>query len=563
MDGRTTGTSKTKDIGEAMTWSATRREVLKGAAGIGAASLLAGVVGAASEASGKTLVIPSGAQGGGGTLIISVPTAPDIFDPHATGGWDTYKHTLQMFEGLSRENLTDPNSTFPELEPALAESWDISPDGLTYTFHLRQGVQFHDGTPFNAAAVEFNVRRIWDKNFEFYYPRANSFTFYAFEPLESLRVIDDYTVEMKLKRPFAEFLRMQNQSYGQPLMVSPEAVKKAGNEGFAQAPVGTGRFKLAERREGESSTIERFDGYWGPDKAQLDKVVYRIIGDSQAAISALKAGETDMMLWVPPDNLEDLQANGFVISMNDGPIVNYWYLNFQNEVTSKKEIRQAMNLATNREAIVNELAHGSQRPANGIIPPGCNAHDPGFQGWTYDPERAKALVQQAGYPDGVTVTFMVAEYGQYGDAVVARMQQDYKAVGINLELQKFEWVTYLHAWGQGLQPQFGGLQLGWGMSADYWFQLIAHSKFRAPNGTNSGYYSNPQVDELFDKAAVEGNPENRRALYQEAQRIAIMDDAAFIPITFDRAPIALSPSVQGFINPPEDWFQLWTVSRKG
>ncbi len=541
-----------------------RRSVLRGGAATGAAALFGGIAQASALGmGGRTRLYSTRAaamQQPGGTLIISVPTAPDIFDPHATGGWDTYKHTLQMFEGLSRENLTDPESTFPVLEPALAESWEISDDKLTYTFTLRQGVKFHDGTDFNADAVIFNVRRIWDKDFEFYYPRANSFTFYAFEALESIEKTDDYTVVMKLKTPFAEFLRMQNQSYGEPLMISPTSVQEVGNEGFALKAVGTGRFKLVERKEGESTTMERFADYWGEDKALLDKIIFRIIGDAQAGISALKAGETDMMLWIPPDNLEDLASSGFTISMNDGPYVNYWYLNFKNEVTGKKEIRQAMNHGFNRQGIVDDLANGSQKVANGIIPPGCNAYDAAFKGYDYDPEKAKALVAAAGYPDGVDVTFRVAEYGQYGDAVVARMQQEWKEVGINLNLEKMEWVTYMHAWASGLPPEHGGLQLGWGMSADYWLQLISHSKFQSPNGTNSGYYSNPQVDELFDQAAAEHDDAKRKTLYQQAQEIIMNEDAAFIPITFDRAPLALSPRVQGFVNPPEDWFQLWTVS---
>ena len=543
-----------------------RRGVLRGTAATGAAALLGGIGQASAIAAGGRLRVLTRAalqEGGQGTLIMSVPTAPDIFDPHATGGWDTYKHTLQMFEGLSRENLTDPNSTFPELEPCLAESWDISEDGTTYTFHLRQGVKFHDGTDFNAQVVDFNVRRIWDKDFEFYYPRANSFTFYAFEPLEEITVDDDFTVTMRLKRPFAEFLRMQNQSYGEPLMISPEAVRTHGNEGFAQNPVGTGRFRLEERKEGESTTIVRFDDYWGPDKALLEKIIFRVIPDSQAAISALKAGETDMMLFVPPDNLPDLESSGFIISMNDGPYVEYWYLNFKNDVTAIKEIRQAMNFGLNRQGIVDDLGNGSQRVANGIIPPGCNAYDPEFKGYDFDPERAKALVAEAGFEDGVDVTFRVSEYGQFMDSVVARMQQDWNQIGIRLNLEKMEWVTYMHAWAEGLPPEHGGLELGWGMSADYWIQLIAHSKFQSPNGTNSGYYSNPQVDELFDQAAAELDDAKRRSLYQQAQDIIMNEDAAYIPITFNRSPLALSPRVKGFINPPEDWFQLWTVSLEG
>ena len=158
---------------------------------------------------------------------------------------------------------------------------------------------------------------------------------------------------------------------------------------------------------------------------------------------------------------------------------------------------------------------------------------------------AKALVAEAGFEDGVDVTFRVSEYGQFMDSVVARMQQDWSQIGIRLNLEKMEWVTYMHAWAEGLPPEHGGLELGWGMSADYWIQLIAHSKFQSPNGTNSGYYSNPQVDELFDQAAAELDDAKRRSLYQQAQDIIMNEDAAYIPITFNRSPLALSPRVKG------------------
>jgi peptide/nickel transport system substrate-binding protein len=543
----------------------TRRGVIGGTAAAGAAALLGGIGQASAIAAGGWLRVLDAAalqEGGPGTLIVSVPAAPDAFDPHATGGWDTYKHTLQMFEGLTRsENLTEPGAEPGVLAQSLADGWEVSDDGKTYTFHLRPEVKFHDGTDFNADAVEFNVRRIWDKDFEFYYPRANTFTSYVFEFLDNIEAVDDFTVRMDLKYPFAEFLHMQNQSYGEVLMVSPEAVRTHGNEAFAHHPIGTGRFMLAERREGESTTLVRFADHWDTlDEARLERIIFQVIPDPQEAVSALKAGRTDMMLWVPPEHLADLEASGFTISINDGPCVNFWYLNFRNDITAREEIRKALNIGFNRQRIVDELTYRSQVAANGIIPPGCPAYDQSLTGFAHDPEQAKALVAQAGFPDGVDVTFLVADYGQYGAAWLARILEEWAEIGVRVRLERLEWVTYMHTWANGLSPEYGGLLLGWGMNVNYWLQYIAHSRYQPPNGKNAGYYSNPDVDALLDKAAEEPNVADQRGPYQEAQRIFLHGDAAFVPITFDRAPMAISPRVKGFINPPENWFQLWTVS---
>ena len=422
-------------------------------------------------------------------------------------------------------------------------------------------MKFHDGTDFNAQVVDFNVRRIWDKDFEFYYPRANSFTFYAFEPLEEITVDDDYTVTMRLKRPFAEFLRMQNQSYGEPLMISPEAVRTHGNEGFAQNPVGTGRFRLEERKEGESTTIVRFDDYWGPDKALLEKVIFRVIPDSQAAISALKAGETDMMLFVPPDNLPDLESSGFTISMNDGPYVEYWYLNFKNDVTAIKEIRQAMNFGLNRQGIVDDLANGSQRVANGIIPPGCNAYDPEFKGYDFDPEQAKALVAEAGFEDGVDVTFRVSEYGQFMDSVVARMQQDWSQTRDPAEPGK-DGVGHLHAClGRGAPAR--ARRFGARLGDERRLLDPAHRALQVP------------VTQRHELGLLQ-QPAGRRAVRPGRRRARMMPSGAIVlsagagdhherrrrlyPDHLQSLAACALSRVQGFINPPEDWFQLWTVS---
>ncbi|PZR67274.1 MAG: hypothetical protein DLM66_11785 [Candidatus Dormiibacter spiritus] len=505
----------------------------------------------------------SAASKAGGTLVISLPTESDIFDPHATGGWDTYKHTLQMFEGLTKENLTDANEKVPSIQPALAEKWDLSEDKTTYTFHLRQGVKFHDGTDFNADAAVFNIRRIWDKTFESYYARANAFSGQYFVYLKDIQKVDDHTVKMTLKQPFSDFLRMQNQSYGEPLMISPTQVKKLGNEGFAANPIGTGRFKFMERTAGAHATMLRSDSYWGSDKALVEKLIFVWVSDAQAALAGLKSGQAHLKLWVPPDDVDPIKSGGFNVSMNKGPIVNYWYLNTRHPILKDKKVRQAINLSIDRDSLVRNISKGTNTPATGLIPPGCNAFDSSFKGWAYDPTKAKALLADAGYPNGFSVKFMIPEYGGYQDTFNARMQQDWKKVGINIDYQKLEWVTYMHKWAEGLAPDVGALQLGWGMSADYWFQLVANGNNMPPNGTNSGWYQNRDVDALLDKAAKEFDDAKRRDLYQKAHQIVIMEDAAFAPYTFDLAPIALTSKVKGFVNPPEDWFQLWTVSLSG
>lgn len=216
------------------------------------------------------------------TLIIGIESEADVLDPHAGNGWVTMRINHQMYETLVAQDLTKSSEAapIPELIPGLAESWEVSEDGKTYTFALREQVQFHDGTPFNADAVQFNIKRLTDPSFDYYYQTGASRSFRTWLYFESSEVIDDSTIKIHLSEPFREFPRLLALSNSLQI-VSPTAIETYGNEGLANHPTGTGPFRFEERNRGENINIIKNDQYWG-DPAQLDRVIFRPLSDLRA-----------------------------------------------------------------------------------------------------------------------------------------------------------------------------------------------------------------------------------------------------------------------------------------
>jgi peptide/nickel transport system substrate-binding protein len=492
-----------------------------------------------------------------GTLVWGMPAETDTLDPHATGGWSTYQITYQIFEGLVKEDLTKPDEPTPPLVPGLAKTWDISEDGLTYTFHLREGVKFHDGTPFDAAAVKFNFDRFWNESSPDFYKKSKAFVVAYTKWIKSVDVLDPMTVKVTLTAPNYQWLRQGLQSYGQPLMISPASVKKFGNEGVALHPVGTGPFKFVLRDQGVKTEIERNNDYWGP-KAKLDRVIIRPLQDPATRVNALENNEVQMITTPPWDDIERLVGAGFKLSTNKNvPYINYIHLNFKNPAMQDIKVRKAINMAIDRAGIAKEIMHGTAKPEYGMLSPGTDAYDPDFKGYSYDPEGAKKLLAEAGVKD-LKLVFELPQYGT-GELVETWIQRDLKKIGIDVELRKYEWVTYLGKWAGGMGPDISMNEIGWGMSTPAWIGIVTRCDSAPPGGINSGFYCNKEVDKLLDQAIVTRDPAAAKVMYQKANRI-ITDDAAYIPIDDDLQPILLSPKVKGFVNPPEDWFDLSNVT---
>ncbi len=492
-----------------------------------------------------------------GILIYGMPADHDILDPHATGGWITYHVTYNIFESFVKEDLTEADVMTPKLMPGLATSWDVSEDGTEYTFHLREGVTFHDGEPFNADAVMFNFDRFWNKDSPDYFEKAAAFVSAYTQWIKNVEKIDDMTVKITLTQPNYEWLRTGLQSYGQPLMISPKSVAEHGNDGIALNPVGTGPFKFVEREQGVKTVLDRNDDYWGR-KAKLDRIIYRPLEDPATRVNALRTGEVNFIGVPPWDEVEDLKNEGFVLTTNNNvPFILFMHLNFKHEALKDKRVRQAINMAIDKEGLINEIYAGTGRVEHGILSPGTFAYDPTFTFYEYDPEKAKELLAEAGYGDGLELNWDIYQYGT-GELVESWIQRDLKKVGIDAKIQKFEWIAYLRRWASGMTEDVAMNHIGWGMTYPSFIRIIASCGSFPPNGVNSGWYCNEEVDRLMDEAVTIDDKDKAKEVYQQINRM-IMEDAAFVPLLDDLQPIFIAPAVKGFVNPPNDWYDFSTV----
>jgi peptide/nickel transport system substrate-binding protein len=510
--------------------------------------------------------VSSGASGpprAGGTLAIGIESEVDVLDPQRAGGWVSWRVNRQMFEPLVDEDLTKPSAqvAVPALRPGLATSWDISPDGTVYTFHIRPNVKFHDGTPLDAAAVEFNIRRMWDKGFQYYDAKAAGQTTFVWQQLKSIATPDPMTVQLTMKQAFEPFVRLLAQGgSGSTGIMSPASVTRYGNDNVGEHPVGTGPFRFVDRVRGQRITLARNDDYWGT-KPYLDKVVFRPLPDPSSRVASLRANEVDMIAVPPPDSVASLQQSGFQLSEGAPPHVWYLSFNFNDPIMKNKLVRQAINLAIDRQGMATTLLKDTVKPAYDVQAPANAAYVENTAAYGYNPDKAKQLLAQAGYPNGFSTQMMTSVDGS-GQIIPVPMaeyiQQDLAKVGIQIQLQTTEWISYLTKWAQGTPPGVGWAQQSWGMTTPYWLYIATSSTLEAPDGPNVGGYSNPQLDQVMQQAITATSESAAVAKWKEANRI-VTDDAAIAPIVNDKAPYILSPKVHGFVSASEEWYDLNTV----
>jgi peptide/nickel transport system substrate-binding protein len=490
------------------------------------------------------------AQKRGGTLTIVRPTDPVSLDPNlettAPGAWVYFN----MLEGL----LTLDDKV--QVKPALATSYEVmSPTKVR--FKLRPNVKFHDGTPFNAAAVKFTYDRALKGT-----PPARWASLVG--SMAGAEIVDDLTVDIVTKEPYGPILRtLAMYCMG---IVSPTAVQKMGQD-FSRAPVGTGPFKFVEWKTNTHVIIERNADYWG-DKALVDRVIFKVVPEEGARMIALQTGDADMVLFPSPAQLPALRKDPkFTVHETTGIRVVFVGFHAGLAPLDDVRVRSALLHAVDRKAILDNIMEGSAGPARGVLAPGVFGYkDMQLDKlYPFDKARARALLKEAGWapgPDGIMAKAgqklslsWVAARGRYpkDGEITEAVQAMFKDVGVEARVQILEWAAVFKQ-VRDAKLDHHMFTLGWVTSnadADYSLYALFHSKNVPPTGWNTSRYANPKVDALVEQARRSLNQSEREKLYFEVQDI-LAKEMVWIPVYTTKEIIAARSSVKGFqIHPVE------------
>lgn len=518
--------------------------------------LMSGVMG------GVLLATPAAAQDQpvqGGSIVYGMEAEISQLDPHLAFGGTNKRVVKLIYEGLVERDRTNPEpGKTPPLVPALATEWSVSEDGLVYTFKLREGVTFHDGTPFNADAVVFNIRRVIDPEFEYYLESAAPLRTTPFRYLTEARKVDDLTVELVLSQPWGLFLNQLATalSSGLPLFISPQSVETYGNEEAGLHGAGTGPFMLQGHQPGVSTTLVRNPNYWRQPLPYLDQITFQVMPEATTRVVALEGGTVDVIAALPPDSVPALEEEGFNIVAADYTN-QIWYLavNLNEPHMADARVRQAINYAIDREGMAQQLLLDQMYPVDTMIVPTSPLWQSGPpQHYPYDPEKARALLAEAGYADGFTTKIQIPTSGSSMLVPVPMtewIQRDLAEVGIDLQIETFDWITYLQYWVNGMEPDVAFNVMSWASdhSEDWAVDIFGSTGFG-----NTGHIDDAEIDQWLADYQVAATPEEQQEIMRQVFD-RVTEQAYMVPIGSDKNIIVAAPRIAGNYAIP-DWMQI-------
>jgi len=438
------------------------------------------------------------------TLVMIIESSPANLDPRV--GIDAQSERIDelLFDALVRRD------EHFNLQPWLAESWQI-PDPLTYVFHLRHGVRFHDGRPLTARDVKWTFDSILDRTM-----RTTKTGTYRF--VDHIDAPDDWTVIFHLKEPWAALLwNVADGAIG--------IVPSGSGPDFGSHPVGSGPFRFVSARQDQDVVIARNDQYWGRPP-QVARVRFSVVPDTTTRALELRKGSADVAInSLSADMVLALKRDpNLRVEQTPGTIFTYLALNLRDPILKQPRVRQALACAIDRRPMIHYLWRDQARPADSVLPRQSWAYA-GVPGCGYDPARARQLLDEAGYPAGNGVRFhltMKTSTEETTRLLAAVLQQQLRDVGIALDIRTYEFATFFSDVTKGAFQMYSLRWIGGNDDPDI-FQYAFHSEFIPPKGANRSSYANAEVDRLIDQGRREIDQQKRRHIYARVQQLLARD----------------------------------------
>ncbi|MFT4122811.1 MAG: ABC transporter substrate-binding protein [Microbacteriaceae bacterium] len=453
-------------------------------------------------------------------LRAAIAGEPDQLDPQKTSSYFSFEVLENVFD-----TLVEPDENL-EMQPALATSWDLSDDQLVWTFHLREGVTFQDGTPFTADDVVYSYDRIIDEEL------TNS---WRFSTVTAVTAVDDSTVTITVSAPTPNLLSSIGGFKGMAI------VEKANVDSgeIATNPIGTGPFAFSSYTPGDSITLTANPDYWGGAPA-IDEIDYTFVSEGSTAIASLKAGEIDWTDSIPVEQLEDLSSDD-TLTVGTTPSNDYWYLamNENRAPYDDVRVRQAIAYAIDRDAIAQVAGYGTATVNELAIPTGSTWYT-AYDTYSTDLDKAKSLLAEAGVGDFTMDLLVSSDYPETVSAAQL-IADELEPLGITVEIRTLDFASWLDEQNSG---DFDMLMMGWlgNIDPDDFYYAQHHTD----GASNAQGYSNPEVDELLDAGRTETDVEARKQIYAQAATM-IADDVSYIYLYNPSVIQAYSSTLTGYV----------------
>ncbi len=530
-----------------------------------------------------TMILIFGTMGiasASGTLVFGSSGDPSRLDPGDVTDGESIQRMDNIFEGLVEYQAGNC-----KIQPCLATSWEASADGTEIVFNLRKGVKFHDGTDFNADAVVFSFARQYDTTHPYHQYGEWAYWGYMFSDVKEMEKIDDYTVKLILKRPNASI--MTSLAMFTVNIVSPANAEKYKEDAF-KYPCGTGPFKFVEWVKDDHITLEANNNYWR-EKPQLDKLIFKVISDPSARLMALEVGEVQGIEFPNPADFARIKANKDLALMTQ-PGMNIAYMAMNTgygykdanengvrdpdepwvktpgyfEPLTKKKVRQAINMAIDKQSIIDNLYMGTASMAKNGMPPWMLGYNDEIQDYPYDPVKAKELLTEAGYPDGFEVTLYVIPISRpymFDPPKIGEAIQSYLgAIGIKVKFYQVDWATYLQETEAGKHQM---CLMGWtgdnGDPDNFMNVLYGANACSIGTAANYAFYNNAEVQDLLSQALQTYDKDKRSEYYKKAQ-VLIHEDAGWVYLNHSLQSLVFRKNVNGFVLNPTSRYFFYPVS---